>query len=110
MKPLDYYTSIPANPFLEDNTITQEGIRENGEFQFRMDSIPETIGTEECGQNIRLFWSTLMEEMEDDQFINFNALYFRTYQEYQWFKFGEHTHSQWFHLVVCECGQTRKRN
>lgn len=71
MKSLDYYLSIPANPFTENNATSQEDIIQDAEFAFRYDSIHETIGEPECKANIDLFYDDLMEEMDIDQKSSF---------------------------------------
>lgn len=71
MKSLDYYLSIPANPWTEDNWDSQDEINERAELQFKYDSIFETIGTEECGVNIDLFYNELMLELDETQKSNF---------------------------------------
>jgi len=63
---LDYYLSVPVDPFTEDNDITQDEAIERGDFQFKMDSIVKTIGTDECKYNIDLFIKEVFEEFEDD--------------------------------------------
>jgi hypothetical protein len=72
MESLEYYTSIPVNPYAEDEGIRdQEDVILAGEFQFKMDSIVETIGTNECKTNIDLFLKELYEEMELATLANF---------------------------------------
>lgn len=71
MKSLDYYLSIPANPWREDNDLTQEVINERGIIQFEFDSIVESIGTDECADNIDLFYNELMLKLSDTQKSNF---------------------------------------
>jgi len=70
MKSLDYYLSIPANPWTEDNWNSQDDINERAQVQFKYDSILETIGTEECGRNIDLFYNELMLELDETQKSN----------------------------------------
>jgi len=70
MKSLDYYLSIPANPWTEDNWNSQDDINERAQVQFKYDSIFETIGTEECGRNIDLFYNELMLELDETQKSN----------------------------------------
>lgn len=69
---LDYYLSVPLNPYTEDNDSTQEEVIERGEFQFKLDSIVRTIDTDNCKFNIDLFINEVFEEFEsDDQRRNF---------------------------------------
>ena len=70
MKSLDYYLSIPANPWTEDNWNSQDDINERSVIQFKFDSILETIGTEDCGRNINLFYDELMLELDETQKSN----------------------------------------
>jgi hypothetical protein len=70
MESLEYYVSIPVNPFADDDR-DQEDVILAGEFQFQMDSIVETIGTNQCKHNIDLFLEDLYEEMELATLANF---------------------------------------
>lgn len=69
---LDYYLSIPLNPFREDNSTTQEDVIDNANLQFKMDCITKTIGTPECKYNISEFWFDIFEEVyTEDMAKNF---------------------------------------
>jgi len=63
---LDYYLSHPVNAFSEDNTYTQDDANEQCEFEFKQDSIIETIGTRECKFAIDNFWKEIFDSFRDD--------------------------------------------
>jgi len=72
MESLDYYISTHMNPYREDEgDRDQEDVVLAGEYQFKMDSIVEKIGTNECKHNIDLFLDELFEEMEFETLANF---------------------------------------
>lgn len=71
MESLDYYLSIPLDPWTENNYNTQEDTTHRGAVQYKLDSITDTLGTHECGQNIDLFYNEVILEIDDDQMRNF---------------------------------------
>lgn len=71
MEPVNYYTSIVLDPQREDNEKTQEDVIIDGYSQYRIDSILNTIGTDECAKNIDLFYREILANNSEESILNF---------------------------------------
>ena len=81
-KDLDYYISDIADPFSEDGT--QEQMDQEGYLEFQWHSILDTIGTSECGINLRIFGHDIFDDLTKVGARNFlRDCYKRICEEYQ---------------------------
>ena len=96
MESLDYYLSIVQNPYREHNEVTQEDVVEQAEFRFRYDSVVTTIGTPEFKNNYQLFYRELLDEMDDDQELNFfHSCLDNLIEAYHLYPLGDFLNERW---------------
>jgi len=68
--PLDMYMSIPADPFTEDNSVTQSDILENSMIGYMVDSIVLQIGNDQCKYSMDMFWDELTISLPESTSLN----------------------------------------